>query len=391
MIDYPDADNLYEELCQLVALGPRFHGTSGEESAAAFIDERLSRVGASVSTQAVTTAAWHPQGATELVVTSPREWDIECWPLLWSAGSDGIIEGTIRPQGKEGFWDNSFVWTKFVVLADDQPVAYISSRDDGPAAPQPLPAGSAVALPHVAIGYVDGRRISEWIGDGVAVRVRIRVGVERSDVAVGHNLKLTLAGSDTGGGEAIVCGHYDTFWNTVGAYDNGSGTIALLELARRWVDRTPRRTVHVIFFAAEEWHLAGSRSLVASMNPEQRSRVDLVLNLDGLGRGDLLECSVGPETFEHGLTSSIERFARDRPGLSVTSRFPPLMGTDHAPFYAAGIPSAHFTFNDWRLLHRPEDVPNRNSARNVAWSVSLVEHLVEILDRPERSPLHDIL
>lgn len=391
MIDFPDADDLYDELCQLVELGPRFHGTTGEEAAADFISKRLSMVGGSVSAHQVTTSSWRPSGESLLEVTSPQQLDIDSWPLLWSSGTDRYLAGSLQPEGTEGLWDNSFVWTKFKVVDGDQVVAYALARDEGPAAPQPLPAGSSPLVPHLAIGSHDGRRLREMIADCADVQVRMLVPVETGRQATGHNLELFIPGASADSGEMVVCGHYDTFWNTVGAYDNGSGTIALLELARRWTSRPPRRSVRLVFFAAEEWHLAGSRALVRSLGEAERSHIDFVLNIDGLGRGDFLECSVGPETFEHDLTSQIRRFHSGRTSLEVSSRFPPLMGTDHAAFYAAGIPSAHITFNDWRILHRPEDIPNRESARNIAWTIALVEHLEEVLDRPERAPYHDIL
>jgi len=385
----PDSSQLYEELCQLADLGSRFHGTSGEDAGAEFIHERLSRLGLDVEAHEVRTRAWRPRGESKLQVTSPRTVDIECWPLLWTAGSHGALEGSAEAQGAQGFWDNSFVWTKFAVLRNGMPAAYISARDDGPAAPQPLPAGSIVEIPHLAIGHLDGMRINEWLDVGIYVRVRVDVPAEHGNSAVGHNLEVALPGTGSGG-ETVVCAHYDTFFNTVGAYDNGSGTLALLELARRWTARPPRRSVRMVFFAAEEWHLAGSRAFVSSLSAAERSGIDFVLNLDGLGRGDLLECSVGPEEFEYAVGAALRNFGTNRK-LTVASRFPPLMGTDHAPFYAAGIPSAHLTFNDWHLLHRPEDLPTRGSASNIAWTVSAVEHLIDVLERPGRAPLHDIL
>lgn len=387
---FPNPDDLYDELCRLTDLGPRFHGESGEEAAAEYIHKRLSETGAPVRAHAVATTSWHPRGPSHLTVTSPHERSLECWPLLWTAGSGEQLEGTLHPQGPQGFWDNSFTWTKFAVLANDRVVGYVSARDKGPAAPQPLPSGSAPATPHLAIGASDGRMLSEWIDNGSEVHVRFDVRVDQGPNAIGHNLELAIPGRDDSGA-VVVCGHYDTFWNTVGAYDNGTGTVALLELARRWTEQPPRRPVRLILFAAEEWHLSGSRTFVSSLRADERSDLDLVLNVDGLGRGDSLECSVGPELFESELTAEIRRFGSDRPNLRAASRFPPLMGTDHAPFYAAGIPSAHLTFNDWELLHRPEDVPKRDGAPNIAWTVGLVQHLVDNLDRPDRAPYHDIL
>jgi Zn-dependent M28 family amino/carboxypeptidase len=184
-----------------------------------------------------------------------------------------------------------------------------------------------------------------------------------------------------------VCGHYDTFWNTPGAYDNGSGTIALVHLVRSLVASPLRRPVRVVLFTAEEWHLAGSREFVSRLTDEERDSIDFVLNLDGLGRGDLLEVFAGPETFERDLLAVVAReTGATRAGLRVRSRFPPTCGTDHASFYAAGIPAAHLTFNDLHRLHQPDDTPNEGIARNIVWTVGLVERLIAELGRQDRVP-----
>ncbi len=386
-------DGAYEELCSLVSRGPRFHGTPGETAAAELLSRRLIQLGATVTTQEVTTIAWRTGAQPQLLMTSPIERTIECWPMMWSAGSNGLINGSVSAQGKLGVWANSFVWHKFAVRSGDKTVAYISARADGPAAPQPLPSGSAASVPHVAIGHADGVNLSNWIQDGERVEVCLSVDAEQGEESTGHNLHIAIDGRDSTSGCAIVCGHYDTLWNTVGAYDNASGVVALLELARRWSTRPPLRPVRLVFFAAEEWHLAGSRTFAAKMSREDLDETAFVINLDGLGRGDLLECSIGPETFEQSATAEIRSFAAssNRPNLELSSRFPPLMGTDHAPFYAAGIPSMHLTFNDWNLLHRPEDIPKRASAQNIAWVVPLVDRLVETMNPVERAPYHDIL
>ncbi|MDQ1737286.1 MAG: hypothetical protein QOH56_3537 [Pseudonocardiales bacterium] len=384
---------MYEALCSLVNLGPRFHGSSGEIAAAEYLAGRLADLDAPVSTQEVQTIGWHTEGFPELLVTSPIERQIECWPMLWSAASSGSIEGSLMPLGRQGLWSNAMVWHKFVVVADGAPLAYILARDSGPAAPQPLPSGSAAASPHLAIGYQDGVTLTNWIRDGNQVTVRLMVDTQQGAQSTGNNLYLDLQGREPTADRAIVCGHYDTFWNTPGAYDNGSGTIALLELARRWSAHPPRRPVRLVFFAAEEWHLAGSRTYVANMSDDERASTGFVVNIDGLGRGDLLEYSVGPETLEFDVARQITSFAESsgRSALQLSSRFPPLVGTDDAPFYAAGIPSVHLTFNDFDVLHRPEDVPNRASAANLAWAVPLVERLVDSLEPVDRAPLFDLL
>jgi Zn-dependent M28 family amino/carboxypeptidase len=188
-----------------------------------------------------------------------------------------------------------------------------------------------------------------------------------------------------------VGGHYDTFWNTPGAYDNGSGTIALLLLAEEWLKNPPVKPVQITFFTAEEWHLAGSRATVSSYSLEELYAFDYAINLDGLGRGDFLEVFIGPEAFEEQVAARVRAFGNEnRAALTMVSRFPPTYGTDHAAFYAAGVPSVHFTFNDLHRLHQPDDLPNEGIARNIVWTAGLVQHLVENLDRPARRPVRSI-
>jgi Zn-dependent M28 family amino/carboxypeptidase len=227
--------------------------------------------------------------------------------------------------------------------------------------------------------------------DGRRVQVELEVDPGSTETAVSENLSVTLPGRGAAG-RVIVCGHFDTFWNTPGAYDNGSGTVALLSLARHWTQTEPEREVQMVFFTAEEWHLAGSRSYVAAATEQDLASVDLVLNIDGLGRGDHLEVSVGPESLEHPLLTLIRSYAfSTRRPLEVTSRFPPLVGTDHAPFHAAGVPAVHLTFNDMQRLHQPNDLPNQGIAANIAWTVPLVQRLVADLESPSRPPVHDLL
>jgi Zn-dependent M28 family amino/carboxypeptidase len=243
---------------------------------------------------------------------------------------------------------------------------------------------------HLAIGQLDGAQLTEWLSDGFEVEVELSADSSSSGSATSENLAVTIDGSDgaVGSNEVVVCAHYDTFWNTPGAYDNGSGTVALLQLAAEWSRHPPHRATRIVFFTAEEWHLAGSRSFVSSASQSALDSVDFVLNIDGLGRGDTLEVFAGPERFEQELTEEIRTFAaRSRGNLRVVSRFPPTMGTDHASFYAAGVPSAHVTFNDLHRLHQPDDLPNAGIAANIAWTVALVQRLVDVVPRPHRGPI----
>ncbi len=374
------------ELTDLVELGPRFHGTQGTTDAKQFLVDRLTRLGLAVECAEVRTPGWDPGASATVEVTAPAVRALTCYPMLWSGPSTPEVTARLRTPGNQGLWGEAMTWTKFAAVADGRVVAYLHARDGGPAAPQPLPAGSDESVPHLAIGAIDGRQIAEWLSDGHEVEVRLSAECAHGGEAVSDNLTVRIPGRSDHG-TILVCGHYDTFWNTPGAYDNGSGTIALLLLARRWIQDPPPRPVDITFFTAEEWHLAGSRAMVAAASLEELESLDFVINLDGLGRGDFLEVFVGPETFEEAVGEQIRIFGHEtRDALRIGSRFPPVYGTDHASFYAAGVPSVHLTFNDHHRLHQPDDLPNEGIASNTAWTVSLVERLVDVLARPVRPP-----
>jgi hypothetical protein len=102
-----------------------------------------------------------------------------------------------------------------------------------------------------------------------------------------YNIVCTLQGSSAPGEEYIIGGHYDSYKNqdpyaaAPGADDNASAVAASLEIARvmKSVNYVPEATIKIIFFAAEELGLFGSRYQA------QKARMDgddirFVLNMD---------------------------------------------------------------------------------------------------------------
>jgi hypothetical protein len=371
----------YQDLVDLTTFGPRFHGTPEIRNASLWIETRLHEAGLDVERQAVSLPGWSPGLANNLRVMSPIERNLPVWPMLWSGTSEGTVRGTLHPLGPQGIWGDSITWQRFVVTADDGSVlAYIHARDVGPAAPQPLPHGSDLSVPHLVIGRIDSLQLQEWVIAEKTIMVTLTgdSGPTGPDaVALSDNLIVDIPG--TGRGQVLVCAHYDSFFNTVGAYDNGSGSITLLHLAEHWARTPPERSVRLVWFTAEEWHLGGSRHYVASARRNDLDNIDFVVNIDGLGRGSFMETFASPEPFGVIAHNAIiaHAYATGRT-LDTKNRFPPTTGTDDASFYRAGVPSLFLTFNDLHRLHQPDDLPNHGIATNIAWTKELVEALVTL-------------
>lgn len=386
-----DQDQALAELVELTELGNRFHGGHGIEKAAQWLVDRLGAVGLTASRMPVSLPGWNPGATATVTVAHPWDEEIVCWPMLWSNGTRGPVTGHVVFLGNQGLWGDSQLWKRLSVVDDQGSVlAFLHVRDKGPAAPQPLPSGSDSTVPHLSISQWDGAAIIGRIKQGETVTVEVNADCRTTADMTSDNITVTIPGS--GKGRVLVCAHYDTFWNTPGAYDNGSGTIALLNLARSLAETPAQRTVDLVFFTGEEWHLGGSRRYVEEVRPKNLQELDFVLNIDGLGDSDHIELASGPEAFEQAVYSKVRTsIERTRASTSLTTRFPPTKGTDDMSFAARGVPTAFLTFNNWHKLHQPDDTPNPGIGRNIAWTVPVARDLVETLERPQRLSHVDFL
>ena len=79
----------------------------------------------------------------------------------------------------------------------------------------------------------------------------------------------------------IVCAHYDSYGDSPGANDNGSGTIALLQIAKILKDIECKIGIRFIHFSGEEQGFLGSFHYVN--NTLGSEEIQLLMNLDQLG------------------------------------------------------------------------------------------------------------
>jgi Zn-dependent M28 family amino/carboxypeptidase len=170
----------------------------------------------------------------------------------------------------------------------------------------------------------------------------------------------------------------DSIFN--GADDNASGTVAVISIARYFVQNPARHTMVFAAVDAEEMGLRGSRALVDSGWPGE---IVLNVNLDMLARSDSLLFAAGPfhypqlrpilETVQ-SRSPVVLRFGHDQPGVEGVQDW--TRSSDHAPFHNLGIPFVYFGVEDHPDYHRASDEYDRidptfflNSIRTVLASV----------------------
>jgi hypothetical protein len=246
----------------------------------------------------------------------------------------------------------------------------------------------------------DGRmtaKIDSWTQKADAKRVDV-------DVPMG-NVMATLKGSDpTDDRIFLVSGHIDSRNSNVmnrtedapGANDDGSGTAAVIELARVMAKAKFPATVIFLVVSGEEQGLLGAEHL-ANQAFEEKWNIEGILNNDIMGSNNSNETNIIDNTririFSEGLpffeiekkAPSIRTFGNENDGKARTlarytkeigeryvdnlevvmiyrnDRF--LRGGDHTPFVQKGFPAVRITEMNENYEHQHQDVRNAQSIK----------------------------
>lgn len=149
--------------------------------------------------------------------------------------------------------------------------------------------------------------------------------------------------ADSPGGDAshvvVLGGHLDSVIDGPGINDNGSGTMTILEIARRLAAiGPPKLRVRFAFWAGEELGLYGSMHYLGRL--EDPGSIEAYLNFDMLGSpngGRIVYADAGAAAGSDRITSLFTAYFRTA-GLTSDTR--DLGGaSDHYAFAQAGIPT----------------------------------------------------
>lgn len=197
-----------------------------------------------------------------------------------------------------------------------------------------------VQIPVVGASFADGVALAS---PGVVALVR----VDPPQTVTQYNV---IAESRDGDPDNVVMAgaHLDSVLRGPGINDNGSGSAALLEVARQMARVKTRNRVRFAWWGAEESGLVGSTAYVNDLAADERARIALYLNFDMIGSpnhgffvydgDDSDQVGAGP-----GPTGSaeIERlFESFYQGRGIPFKGTDFSGrSDYGPFIAAGIPA----------------------------------------------------
>lgn len=175
-----------------------------------------------------------------------------------------------------------------------------------------------------------------------------------------HNLVATVPGTQPGEEFLVLGAHYDSVEFSTGVYDNGAGSVILMELARWFAAHPPRRTLRFVWFGSEERGLLGSRAYVKA-HEEELKHCRMMLNVD-VG-APVLGADYARLIAEDGARAFTDAFMKLRGyGVQVDAS---TYSSDSMPFADADIPAINF----WRagvggaaFIHCRDDVLDYLSA-----------------------------
>ncbi|MEG1426160.1 MAG: M28 family peptidase, partial [Oscillospiraceae bacterium] len=153
-----------------------------------------------------------------------------------------------------------------------------------------------------------------------------------------HNVVATIAGRKKS--EEIVSfgAHYDSTEFSTGVYDNGAGSVMIMEFLKYFAQNPPLRTVKFMWYGSEEIGLEGSKAYTEAHKKELEKHLFMV-NVDvGAPVLGVNRCKV---MASKELTAFTDIFMKVKGyGVEVSQG---IYSSDSVPFADHGVPAVNFS------------------------------------------------
>lgn len=234
-------------------------------------------------------------------------------------------------------------------------------------------------LPAVSIRMTDA---FDMITRGAS---RVHLTVKGQEIErTSHNVIATIPG--TRHPEEIISmgAHYDSVPFSTGVYDNGAGSVILLEALRHFKANPPARTMKFMWYGSEEIGLEGSKAYTRDHEEELKNHKFMV-NVD-VG-GPVIGAEGAGVTASEELTHFVDLYFKMR-GYSVAVK-QDIYSSDSIPFADKGIPAINFCrfgVSGSAYIHNRHDVIKYLSAdalgKTIAYTLDFTDMLVNAVALP---------
>lgn len=332
----------------------RIAGTIKETECAHILEEECKKAGVSVEIEDFEIETPEVEEAV-LTVTKPDKLNINCVGI----GKSGVTadEGISAPlcYVENGMDANLLaVKGKIVLLTGGQPdtveklkkagaVAYIQVfgslfdpeemiKEIRPRNAHKKPEDKD-SFPGVLIHITDAQKLLRMNPE--EVNIVLKQDAEKKGTS--HNVIATILGSEKPEEVITFTAHYDSVIYSSGAWDNGTGSITIMELMHYFNVNKPKRTLKFIWCGSEEIGLEGSKAY-CEKHKEELEKVLFNINVDMTGT--LLGYEVAVCSCEDAVAKYID-FLGKIEGFPIKTNVD-MYSSDSSSFVFSGVPAVTF-------------------------------------------------
>ena len=244
----------------------------------------------------------------------------------------------------------------------------------------------APQIPAAALTIEDASWLHRLAEDGETLRLRLSLGAQHHGMVESHNVIADLPGRELTDEAILVACHLDSWDVGQGAQDDGAGCMIAWEAAQLLIDLglTPRRTVRVVFFTAEENGIWGGKAyaeeeldalrIIAALESDSGNGIANTLRMDFSGFEEDLQAEIA------GNITNVVALEMKAAGLE--SLVPGFSGADIGPSVKKGVIGfglQHDTSNYWPIHHTHADTFEKVVPEDLAHNVGIMAIAVYLL------------
>ena len=357
--------------------GTRASGTAGYAASAAYVKKTLKQAGYSVKEQTFTFPFFRELAPATVSQTAPSPTDYETLTFEYSGSGDvtGSLTAAaginVPPPAAAGTTTSGCQVSDFPPAGTAPAVALVqrgtctfgtkaanaqtagydaviifNEGQPGRTATLTGTLGTPVDIPAVGLSFADGAALYAATQAG-PVTVSVSASTETDLEAETTNI---IADSPKGDPNNVITvgAHLDSVVEGPGINDNGSGTSAILEIAKQISELKikPRQQLRFAFWGAEESGLLGSQYYVDNLSDTALAKIKANLNFDMLGSPNYVRFVYDGDGSSEGVvgpagSGEIEKIFTDYFGSQNLASAPTAFDgrSDYGPFIGVGIPA----------------------------------------------------
>lgn len=193
--------------------------------------------------------------------------------------------------------------------------------------------GDDTNLPGVVIHILDAQKLLRMNPE----EVNIVLKQDGDKKGTSHNVIATIPGTEKPEEIITFSAHFDSVIYSSGAWDNGTGSITILELMHYFNANKPKRTVKFIWCGSEEIGLVGSRKYCEEHEEEIKNTL---FNINVDMTGVLLGFESAVCTCEDSVAKYIDYLGKIE-GFPIMTKVD-TYSSDSTSFAASGVPAVTF-------------------------------------------------